>query len=137
MSKTFQEIERYCRNCGKLLVLKQTRDIERKRFCSRKCKVIAPRSGNKMSDPNYWRKYHFNKKYNVSYKDWVRMWTGQDGKCAICGESFANQSYACVDHDHETGEIRGLLCRKCNMVIGHFNDNPKLIMEAIKYLKTK
>lgn len=39
-------------------------------------------------------------RYGLSYEDWVRMWTGQEGECAICGEPFAKQSDVHVDHDH-------------------------------------
>lgn len=76
------------------------------------------------------------KKYNLSYKDWLAMWGNQDGKCAICGEPFAEHSEACIDHDHnyQTGEIRGLLCRKCNAGLGLFNDDYELTTRATEYL---
>ena len=80
------------------------------------------------------RKNHL-KKYNLSHEDWLKMWESQDGRCAICGEPFARQSDACVDHNHETGEIRGLLCMQCNVGLGSFNDNPKLIIKILKYLR--
>ena len=51
------------------------------------------------------------------------------GVCAICGDEGTQ-----VDHCHSTGEIRGVLCRKCNMGIGHFRDNPALLLSAVEYL---
>ncbi len=74
------------------------------------------------------------KRYDLSYENWLRMWEEQDGKCAICEKPFNKPSNACVDHNHKTGEIRGLLCNRCNYGLGFFNDNQKLIIRAIKYL---
>lgn len=70
---------------------------------------------------------------------WVeRQLVRQNGKCAICGFTFLfdgkpiNQPN--IDHDHETGSIRGLLCHKCNKALGLFSDNPDLLFSAFKYL---
>jgi len=60
----------------------------------------------------------------------------QEGKCAICGtlENILNRAM-CVDHDHETGLARGLLCTKCNVALGYFGDNLEIIERAINYMK--
>lgn len=50
--------------------------------------------------------------------------------CAICGRE-ENPS---VDHDHQTGQVRGILCRSCNLALGHFGDNTDRMLKAIKYL---
>lgn len=55
-------------------------------------------------------------------------------KCAICGEDFLNYSSRNVDHDHVTGQVRGLLCRKCNLALGNFKDNVPKMQVAVKYL---
>jgi hypothetical protein len=41
----------------------------------------------------------------------------------------------CVDHDHETKDVRGILCRRCNLALGQFRDNVELLENAVKYLK--
>ena len=82
----------------------------------------------------YNRQWHFKDKFNLSHEEWLEMWEYQEEKCAICGIVFPTPSDACVDHDHKTGEIRGLLCRKCNRGIGHFNDDIELVTKAMKYL---
>ena len=74
-------------------------------------------------------------RYGLSYKDWLKMWEEQDGRCASCGKPFIELSDAHIDHDHETNELRGLLCKKCNFGISFFDDDPKLLSKAIKYLK--
>lgn len=55
----------------------------------------------------------------------------QDGLCAVCYEKPATS----VDHDHKTGQVRGLLCRNCNTGLGMFGDNPELMLAASAYIK--
>jgi len=57
---------------------------------------------------------------------------GHDGKCEICGAE--PERALCLDHDHQTGMIRGLLCRDCNIGIGMFSDDPKRLKAAARYL---
>ena len=80
------------------------------------------------------RERSLKRNYNLSREDWLGIWESQDGECAICGQSFTKQSNANVDHDHETDEVRGLLCNKCNLGIGLFNDDPELLLLAARYL---
>lgn len=79
---------------------------------------------------------HLQRNYNLSYEDWLKIWENQDGKCAICKIAFLTQSDAYVDHDHKTGEIRSLLCKKCNFGLGMFDDDPELTTKATEYLTT-
>jgi len=55
----------------------------------------------------------------------------QDGRCAICQESVP---ILVPDHDHKTGKERALLCRECNLGLGHFKDNRQVMQAAIDYL---
>jgi hypothetical protein len=61
----------------------------------------------------------------------------QGGRCAICGKVPRSRRLA-VDHDHKTGEVRGLLCASgdfgCNKGLGYFNDDPELLRRAYEYL---
>lgn len=60
------------------------------------------------------------------------MYSEQDGRCAICD---AQHDSLCVDHDHDTGAVRKLLCRKCNTVIGQASDSVAILTRAISYLR--
>ena len=58
----------------------------------------------------------------------------QNNKCKICNVKFS-KSTACVDHCHTTNKVRGLLCRLCNIGLGHFKDNTEILTNAITYLE--
>ena len=82
----------------------------------------------------------FFKKYGITYDDYERMFTEQQGCCAICKSSNPKGKWAgnlrafCVDHNHVTGEVRGLLCNLCNQGLGNFFDNVENLERAIVYL---
>jgi hypothetical protein len=63
------------------------------------------------------------------------MFRAQKGRCRICGGLPDATGRLCVDHNHATGKVRGLLCRLCNAGLGAFRDNVKCVAEALKYLK--
>jgi hypothetical protein len=76
---------------------------------------------------------HLKRKFNISVSEWDEMYAEQNGRCKICHQPQDTQRLA-VDHDHETGEVRGLLCRTCNTAIGLMNDDPIILASAIKYV---
>lgn len=80
------------------------------------------------------RSRHLKSKYNISIEEYERLLHKQGGSCAICDTTLFGKKLA-VDHDHETGAIRGLLCGNCNRGLGMFKDNPLYLKQAIKYLK--
>lgn len=71
-------------------------------------------------------------KYGISEEDHYEMMASQEGRCKICLEDLTDPQ---VDHCHSSGKVRGLLCRRCNMGLGHFKDNVQTLENAIKYLK--
>ena len=77
-------------------------------------------------------------RFNLTEEQFAEMHEVQGFACAICkstdpgGRSTVNNF--CVDHDHETGKVRGLLCHSCNLALGHFKDNVATIESAILYL---
>jgi hypothetical protein len=74
--------------------------------------------------------------YGATLVDYEIMLKEQNGQCAICGVSPFGQALD-VDHCHETGAIRGLLCGTCNAGIGLLKDNPDLCYKASMYLAPK
>lgn len=75
--------------------------------------------------------------YGLTPETYQELSESQDHVCAICGSPYGLESQKhplYVDHCHETGKVRGLLCSHCNAGLGHFRDNPELLMEAARYL---
>jgi hypothetical protein len=80
------------------------------------------------------REGHLKRKYGITIADYDRMFEQQGGVCAICGEARPEERTLHVDHDHETGVIRGLLCFRCNNALGDFREEYELFQRAADYL---
>ena len=113
---------------------------------------------NAVSQAEYQKVYHaeYRSRDDIQYKTWERnlkrnykmtpddfnkLWKAQDGKCAICQVDLQPRGRkpdaVAVDHNHETGEVRSLLCRACNHGIGCLKDSPEVLTAAAKYLIEK
>lgn len=80
------------------------------------------------------------KRYGLTVEAHAAMVQSQNGLCAICGDpppqlGGRNRTTLNVDHDHETGQVRDLLCYFCNLGLGYFKDNPDRIEAAAAYLR--
>lgn len=97
--------------------------------CNADCKDRLAR------DPLLNRRHHLRRKFGIDHKRYEEILSGQGGGCAICGSTLSrNGQRLAIDHDHETGVIRGVLCDKCNRGIGLLNDSPELLQRAREYL---
>ncbi len=75
------------------------------------------------------------RKYGLSIEQYDALHKDQEGKCKICdSEESRGKGGFHVDHCHETGKVRGLLCTSCNMMLGLVKDNKETLMKAIEYL---
>jgi len=113
------------------------------------------RERNKDHVSEYQREYHakYKEREDVQFEAWMRnlhrnykitpaifnkMWEDQEGRCAICEQAMqprGRMKSACtVDHNHETGQVRGLLCRGCNHGIGNLKEDPIVLRSAAEYL---
>ncbi len=75
------------------------------------------------------------RRYGITRQDYWDLYAFQSGVCYICRRANGATRRLTVDHDHATGEVRGLLCRPCNNILGMFRDNPAVFQRAIDYLK--
>ena len=80
------------------------------------------------------RRGHFKQRYGITLEQHEQLYVIQNGCCKICGEPVAYDK-VCVDHDHKTNMIRGLLCNRCNTGIGLLGDTLEKIMRAVRYLE--
>lgn len=74
-------------------------------------------------------------RYKITAEERAALWRKQDGKCAICTRDLVLGPDTHIDHDHNTGKVRGYLCRGCNNGIGHLRDNPEICRAAAAYLE--
>jgi hypothetical protein len=75
------------------------------------------------------------KKFGISEMQYHALLISQVARCAICGgKPKGAKRVLCVDHNHVTGKVRGLLCDTCNQALGLFHDSPVLLASAIDYL---
>lgn len=99
-------------------------------------KVVA--WGNK--NPEKKRRYRLKTVFGISTEEYEARLSSQKGVCAICGlpEMTKDKNGAIrplsIDHDHTSNKIRGLLCAKCNIGLGQFNDNYDILLSAANYL---
>ena len=86
--------------------------------------------------------YHLSVNYKLTAEAWEALFVKQNGACAICKQpetKFNNKSQQlqklCVDHNHKTGKVRGLLCNNCNQILGRLNENRDTIRRMYWYLE--
>jgi hypothetical protein len=77
--------------------------------------------------------WRLRKHYKLTLEEYNILYKQQQGCCAICKKPFEKVPH--IDHDHQTGKVRGLLCALCNLGLGFFRDRPSLLQEASQYLE--
>jgi hypothetical protein len=135
-------------------------DRSRKAGKSGRCKVCVNRTNKRYYLKNHedtldymktWRENNatefkrgyqdarMRKRYGITLEDYERMMVEQGGGCAICGLTENQWKNAptklCVDHDHDSGLVRGLLCRRCNVGLGALGDSEEGLERALAYLR--
>jgi hypothetical protein len=122
-------MKKTCIKCG---LSKAVDEFETSRNACKECRKEYHRS-KQIS-----RKWKYQTKYGITLEDYDEMLHSQNNCCAICGSNDAGGpgKRFTIDHNHATGEVRGLLCNNCNRALGHFQDSPRLISKALDYLYT-
>jgi len=89
------------------------------------------------------RAAHLKHRYGLDAAAHAALLAQQNGLCAVCGEPPTDRNTRahwngklCVDHDHDTGEVRGLLCNDCNLVVG-YGKSPDVLRAAAAYLEAR
>lgn len=121
------------------------RNPEKVREAKRKCreknraKYRASERAWKLRNPEKAKRYLLNqqvKRYGITGDDYRQMLVEQEDRCAICNrhrQEFSRRFH--VDHDHDTGVVRCLLCGDCNSGLGLFQEKPELLEMAAQYLR--
>ena len=140
-----------CKKCGIEKTIDQfhkasTKGLRDKDSRQTNCKKCAHAAlAEKRHDPEYCAKFRvyawrsrLKRTYGIDENQYLSLLKKQKGKCAICGEKSAvpKPPYRLhVDHCHETNQIRGLLCGRCNTGIGLFRNREDLLRRAVSYLE--
>ena len=106
------------------------------------CKVCKGSYDKKWhsKNPGAKREFDLKNKYSITLYQYDEMEAAQGGTCAICNQEETSQfrgkvKRLAVDHCHENGHVRALLCKKCNVSLGNFNDDPERFRAAAYYLE--
>jgi hypothetical protein len=90
----------------------------------------------KCRSDKYGRNSHYKRKYGITRDDYYNMLLQQDYMCKCCREPWNNPYYQWpVDHNHETGVVRGILCPPCNKMIGAAREESYVLAAGIRYLQ--
>lgn len=90
-------------------------------------------------NPGKKRNCDLKRNYGITSQEFDSILESQGGGCAICGRSQNKEKRILtlhVDHDHNTGKVRGILCSNCNMGVGKFQDDHKLLEKAAAYIRS-
>lgn len=121
------------------------------RYKRDRARYIAASSAYRRAHPEQdkiWKHRHYENKgrwayylrtYGITREQYNKLLLGQDGKCAICRrpEPGGRGDYFHIDHDHATNRIRGLLCYRCNTILGLLHDDPALAAAVGRYLTSQ
>lgn len=124
---------RECSKCGQskpITDFHKKGDKDKLRRTCKVCDYTYTKQARKSKPEDYLKSQL--KKYNLTTLEFRRLEEEQGGKCRVCG--VTPQYRLCVDHRHDTGKVRGLLCRTCNKAIGQLGDTLEGVKKAYDYL---
>jgi len=115
--------------------MSNSKEYEKQYYIKNKEKIKIRCKQWQLDNPEKGLASRLKRSYGITIEYYNKLFNKQEGKCAICGRHQSElKRTLSVDHDHETGEIRGLLCDRCNSGIGLLGDDPELIEKALKYI---
>lgn len=105
------------------------------KWCSSSCTMKGYRAAN----PGRQRAYWIKSVYGLTAEAFDEMFSAQGGRCGICGTDQPSGEGKIaqwnIDHCHDSGAVRGILCSPCNIGIGQLRDDPSLLRKALAYLE--
>lgn len=137
---------KWCNKCKKNLLHKHFSKCKTEKFnmsvSCRKCNSVEKRqrrlNGRPERNKEQERAHNLKSNYGLTVEEYDVLLEKQGRGCAVCGSldsKTTRTKYLFVDHCHKTGEIRGLLCHKCNVALGLFEDNIEVLEKATAYLR--
>lgn len=150
MGKNTIAVLKSCSHCGedkpetafykdkKTMCIECHKAYARERYAENRSQVLAQRKRRIKENPaehaQYMRNWRLQNLYGISSDEYDQLLDQQSGKCTICSRPPGKRALN-VDHNHETGQVRGLLCHGCNTALGLFGDSPDTLGTALGYLR--
>ena len=128
-----------CSKCGEE---KPTNDFYPYRPACKVCLRAAQRR-QRAARPNYHRASNLKQRYGISLDEYHSIIANQNFACPICQVEisetlgYKGKRLVVVDHNHDTGEVRGILCWSCNLMLGHARESTDILYKAIVYLSER
>lgn len=97
-------------------------------------RLAAYNKQRREKNPDWKRKSHLLGKYGITESEYQRLAEEQGGQCLLCGFT-PTKRHLDVDHDHTTGEVRGLLCNPCNRALGRLGDSEQGLQRILSYVR--
>lgn len=130
----------FCSGCMSTLSVEDRKRIYKKHWFQKNKDQIKKtrKKPSKIASKFYNLKYN----YGITLEEYEVLYNRTNGRCYICSKSpelkeCGNRNWLCLDHDHDTNEIRGLLCGQCNSALGLFYDNTEYLARAMSYINEK
>lgn len=130
--------QRYCPSCQQVLPIEEF--VRNRRTKSGFGSYCRPCQRAKVAESvkrrhGTTRHYHLKRRYGLGADEVLAMLEVQDSACLVCRRRITVET-SHVDHDHDTGSVRGILCFGCNGGLGQFGDDPEVLVRAARYLLT-
>ena len=128
-----------CPKCGEE---KPTDDFYFQRRACKPC-VREHQRRFRNAQPDYNHSRNLQRRYGLSVDEYQTLLANQNFACPICEVEISNtieykgKRPVAVDHNHETGDVRGILCSMCNLMLGHARENTSILYRAIVYLSER
>lgn len=132
---------RVCKKCDLRKPMEKFHWASKKTCRRRKCKscTYSEFQARLAEDPTKIRAIaraaYLKKNYGITLEEELAMLAACGNRCEICKKEIPNKGDWRIDHDHETGAVRGILCNQCNLGIGMLQDSQQVMLAAIQYLK--
>lgn len=124
------------------------KEYRKQYYLKNKEKELKYQKQQRLNNPEYIKQYYKTLKgketqrradlklrYGITIEDYDQMFELQNGKCKVCGSEDNGNKRFHIDHNHKSGKIRGLLCNRCNLMLGHAKEDIEILTKAIQYLK--
>ena len=125
-----------CKRCNEIKLLEEfytdlKNTVGRQGSCKKCYNKYWKEEVSSYKTPEYIRTNRLKNRYGLTDEQYQEMYDNQLGNCKICDEHFDRLG---IDHNHSTGQVRALLCDKCNRGLGCFNDDKNTLVKAVFYL---